>query len=209
MSKEAMKLALEALNVAEHFVEEYAASKYYFAHIAAKAAIEEALAKQEQGETVALPITLPWDGKPEKHPQFYTWTWDEFVSGGKWRMNKNYARTYKREQGKDVYVLMHRMIAGAKQGEIVDHINRIKTDNRRENLRIVSALTNCLNRNPNLKKSSKYKGVTKQGDGWQVYVDGKYVGFFKFETDAALAYDEKIIQVFGGLAPTNKELGLL
>ena len=48
-----MKLALEALNVAEHFVEEYAASKYYFAHIAAKAALEEALAKQEQGEPVA------------------------------------------------------------------------------------------------------------------------------------------------------------
>ena len=48
-----MKLALEALNVAEHFVEEYAASKYYFAHIAAKAALKEALAKQEQGERVA------------------------------------------------------------------------------------------------------------------------------------------------------------
>ena len=133
----------------------------------------------------------------------------DLISSCKWRMNKNYARTYKREQGKDVYVLMHRMIAGAKQGEIVDHINRIKTDNRRENLRIVSALTNCLNRNPNLKKLSKYKGVTKQGDGWQVYVNGKYVGFFKSETDAALAYDEKVMQVFGGLAPTNKELGLL
>ncbi len=48
MSKKAMKLALEALNVAEHFVEEYAASKYYFAHISAKTALEEALAKQEQ-----------------------------------------------------------------------------------------------------------------------------------------------------------------
>jgi hypothetical protein len=46
MSKETLKLALEALNVAEHFVEEYAASKYYFAHIAAKTALKEALAKQ-------------------------------------------------------------------------------------------------------------------------------------------------------------------
>ncbi len=47
MSKEAMTLALDALNVAEHFVEEYAALKYYFAHIEAKAVLEEALAKQE------------------------------------------------------------------------------------------------------------------------------------------------------------------
>jgi len=53
MSKEAMKLALEALNVAEHFIEEYAASKYYFAHIAAKTSLEEALTKQEHGEPVA------------------------------------------------------------------------------------------------------------------------------------------------------------
>ena len=133
----------------------------------------------------------------------------DLIAGCKWRMNKSYARTYKKENGKEVRVFMHRLIVNAKQGEIVDHINRVKTDNRRENLRIVSSLTNCLNRNPSLNKISKYKGVTKQKNGWQVYVNGKYVGFFKSETDAAMAYDKRVIEVFGNVATTNKELGLL
>jgi hypothetical protein len=133
----------------------------------------------------------------------------DLITACKWRMNRGYARTYKWENGKDVYVSMHRLIANAKQGEIVDHINRVKTDNRRENLRIVSTFTNCLNRNPSINKSSKYKGVTKHNNGWQVYVNGKYLGLFKSEVEAAMAYDKKIVEVFGNVAPTNKELGLL
>jgi hypothetical protein len=63
MSKEAMKLALEALNVAEHFVEEYAASKYYFAHIAAKTALEEALTKQEEPlPPIEIGVDVTFDG---------------------------------------------------------------------------------------------------------------------------------------------------
>jgi hypothetical protein len=38
-----------------------------------------------QQEPVSLPVKLPWDDNPEKHPYFYTWTWDVMVSGGKWR----------------------------------------------------------------------------------------------------------------------------
>jgi len=37
-------------------------------------------------------------------------------------------------------------ILKAKKGEIVDHINRDKSDNRRENLRLVSKSLNCYNR---------------------------------------------------------------
>jgi len=133
----------------------------------------------------------------------------DLISSCKWRMNKNYARTYKREQGKDVYVLMHRMIAGAKQGEIVDHINRIKTDNRRENLRIVTARESVINKSTNKNKLSKFKGVTKHRSGWQVYVDGKYVGVFKNEIDAAHAYDNTAMILHKNFAVTNKHLGLL
>jgi hypothetical protein len=70
--KKAIKLAIDYLSdhrMGKHVIE----------------ALEEALAKQEQGEPVAFPVTMPWDGKPEKHPQFYTWTWDEFVGGARWR----------------------------------------------------------------------------------------------------------------------------
>lgn len=133
----------------------------------------------------------------------------ELINSFKWRMNSGYARAYKYEKGKDVYIAMHRLITNAKKGEIVDHINRIKTDNRRENLRIVSSLINCLNRNKSKNKLSKYKGVTKNSNGWQVSVNGKYFGTYKSEIDAAIAYDKKVIEIFGNAASTNKELGLL
>jgi hypothetical protein len=78
MSIEAMKQALEA---SKDECKQYAIEQV---QEILEQAISEA-AKQEQGESVAFPVTMPWDGNPEKHPQFYTWTWDEFVSGGKWR----------------------------------------------------------------------------------------------------------------------------
>jgi hypothetical protein len=45
--------------------------------------------------------------------------------------------------GKNVY--LHRLIAGAKPGQIVDHINRDTYDNRRCNLRFVTRSENALN----------------------------------------------------------------
>jgi hypothetical protein len=54
--KEALKLALEALEVAEHFVEEYAASKYYFAHVAVITAIKEALSAKHVAQPEQEPV---------------------------------------------------------------------------------------------------------------------------------------------------------
>jgi hypothetical protein len=71
MNKEALKLVLEALKVSEHFVEEYAASKYYYAHVVAIAAAEEALAQAQRTwvgltyeEKYALADDVAWRGVP-------------------------------------------------------------------------------------------------------------------------------------------------
>jgi ribosomal protein S30 len=135
----------------------------------------------------------------------------EIISKYNWHINKRgYVRTQApRINGVQKKIMLHRLIAQAKPQQIVDHINRIKTDNRRENLRIVKPLINCLNRISKVNGASKFKGVAKQKNKWQVYVNGKYVGIFDSEKQAAMAYDANVTKVFGEFATTNKGMGLL
>lgn len=57
-------------------------------------------------------------------------------------------------------VLMHRYIMDAEEDDIVDHINRIKHDNRRENLRFLTKTQNAQNTSKRKNTSSQYRGVT-------------------------------------------------
>ncbi|MEN9711491.1 MAG: hypothetical protein RL441_1483 [Actinomycetota bacterium] len=68
---EAMKQALEALQ----------GSGYYDTTQQREAitSLRQAIAEAEKQKSVLL------DNDPEKHPQFYTWTWDEWMRGGEWR----------------------------------------------------------------------------------------------------------------------------
>lgn len=85
---------------------------------------------------------------------------------------------------------LHRLITGAKKGEIVDHINGDRLDNRKENLRIVTAQENNRNRAKINNASSNYHGVyfcvRDQTWGCHVSVDGKSIrNSFKNEIHAA------------------------
>lgn len=88
--------------------------------------------------------------------------------------------------------LLHRWIMGVRRGEgyerIVDHINGDRLDNRRENLRIVTATESNLNR------STKGRGVYPQKSGRyfaRVCHEGDthYLGTFDTEDEAAMAVD--------------------
>ena len=133
----------------------------------------------------------------------------EWASKLKWNIcPRGYARTWVRNaDGTRKYVPMHRLVLRAKEGEIVDHKNRDKLDNRKKNLRVVSSFVNSLNRSSQGK--SKYKGVAKHRSGWQVYAGGKYVGLFTDEVVAAKAYDAAAKKIYGTDAVTNKEIKLL
>lgn len=86
----------------------------------------------------------------------------------------------------------------------IDHINRIRDDNRIENLRDACG-HNQANRTKKKNTSSKYIGVTweKNRKKWQVYCQEKLVGRFKTEKEAAIAYNLRAIKVFGSHAHLN------
>jgi hypothetical protein len=103
--------------------------------------------------------------------------------------------------------LMHRIVMKAKEGEIVDHINKAKYDNRSCNLRIASHSLNSHNRTKCKNAYSKYFGVSKDRNLWRCIIKCNGVeyrlGSFKKEIDAARAYNEKAIELYGENANLN------
>lgn len=105
-------------------------------------------------------------------------------------------------------VLLHRVIAGAKKGQSVDHANGDTYDNRRENIRLCTHSDNMKNRRKPLRSKGKYKGVFQARNGkWysQITANGarKCLGTFESEVDAAVAYDTAAKQLHGIFAKTN------
>jgi len=79
---------------------------------------------------------------------------------------------------------------------VVNHINFIKSDNRLENLEIVTQRENSNRKH--IKSSSSYTGVSlyKRTDIWlsTIFIDRKlkHLGYFKNEYDAHLAYQREL-----------------
>jgi len=120
----------------------------------------------------------------------------EWLSEFKWHLGVNgYASTNTRkEDGSYTRVYMHRMIMNPPTNMVVDHINRNKCDNRKENLRIVTYTQNTWNTTSKNTNTSEYKGVSKTSRGKfmvQITAVGKerYIGSFTNEIAAANAYN--------------------
>jgi hypothetical protein len=137
----------------------------------------------------------------------------EIMSTSKWCAMKHgrggaYAVRWNRKAGKHEY--MHRVIMNPGKGFDVDHINGDTLDNRRENLRVCSRAENVRNRAKTKRKTlSKYKGVCwhKGRNIWVSYIcynhKTTHLGAFAREEDAARAYNEKAIELFGDFARLN------
>lgn len=113
----------------------------------------------------------------------------EWLNQWKWYLNsKGYAMRGKRISGKQIMILMHRLINNTPEGLKfeTDHINRDKLDNRRENLRTATRSQNKINTNLRKDNTSGYKGVSwnKNRNRWmaQLHINGKHIHLGLYST---------------------------
>lgn len=123
---------------------------------------------------------------------------------------KGYAYRFTEESGKRKAVYLHHDVIGKQNGKVVDHINGIKLDNRRTNLRHITNRENILKANKTRTKgSSGYKGVSwnKTANAWSVNIVSSkkryHIGFFQDEKVAAYAYNHSAKEMFGEFAYEN------
>lgn len=110
-----------------------------------------------------------------------------------------------RQNGYRLEIALHNLLLH-EEGKEVDHINRNKLDNRRENLRLVTRQENCWNKSKQKNNKSGYTGVcfdkkASSKNPWKAYAkhDGKNynLGFYSTEEEAARVRDKFIIEKRG------------
>jgi hypothetical protein len=105
-------------------------------------------------------------------------------------------------------VRMHQFVMGRGRGDVIDHVNGDKLDNRRRNLRVATTQENSRNRPAQSNNKAGYKGVRfKEGRGWSATIyDGsaqKHIGYYPTAKAAAAAYDAEARKLFGKFANVN------
>lgn len=98
-------------------------------------------------------------------------------------------------------------MTGEWPSQLIDHINRIRRDNRWENLRLATKSQNAVNSKIRSTSKSGVTGVYKGNGAWvsEIYVQGKYIylGRFKdMETAKAVRINAEKLY-FGDFSPTG------
>ncbi len=120
----------------------------------------------------------------------------------KWNYSEGYAINSK-------YGSMHRYILKAKEGELIDHINKNRIDNRGNNLRKASINLNQHNRKKTANTTSIFMGVRyhKRDLKWEANITQNYknyyLGIYLTQREAAEAYNKKAIELYGNDANLN------
>lgn len=123
------------------------------------------------------------------------------ISGERWHIGKN---GYVVANSDKKY--LHRVLLNPKAGELVDHINGNKLDNRRENLRIANYSENGYNKKlaTDNKSGEYFVTYNKSTNYYSVNIDGKYVGGSRSLSEAVRIRDEHLKN--SKVAAYNREL---
>jgi hypothetical protein len=125
--------------------------------------------------------------------------------------------TFRTRSGEKRSIVLHRFIADAAPGQIVDHVSGDTLDCRRKNLRVTSARGNATNvtRSKNQKRGG-WKGVSwnKNAGKWEAHIaagpvkaSGKrgkvHLGLYDDPRAAARVYDAAAADLYGEYAALN------
>ncbi len=127
----------------------------------------------------------------------------------KWYFSQGYATTNRHRLGcgrkdtdRNINVAMHRMLMGPppRPGLCVDHINRDRLDNRRDNLRWVTSTQNARNSEG---WGLLAKGVQADRGKYTARILGLHLGSYSTQREAALVYDKAARHYHGEYAYLN------
>jgi len=123
--------------------------------------------------------------------------------------SKGYSRATLNKKTYKTHRLIWLYVYGYLPEKEIDHINRIKHDNRISNLRLATRSENMRNNPKNIKNTSGYKGVSwdKYNNCWQcsTKVNGKTIrkSCFKTPQDAYMAYKDLALKYHGEFVNIN------
>lgn len=129
-----------------------------------------------------------------------------------WFINNGYVGTnISDDRGKQRRLSLHQLVLGKKDGYIIDHINRDRTDNRKKNLRHVTYKQNSMNRSPKTLSASGNKGIYKVNNKWRacIWISGKrkHLGYFDTKEEAIKSREEAELKHFREFAPIEIRKG--
>jgi len=173
----------------------------------------DAIKLREEKEHLAMKITRNSDGLAviDIFKKSTKENIQVIVDADKWHELKRYSWSYEKYvrgyiNGKQVD--MHRYLVNACEGEIVDHINRNKFDNRIQNLRKTTHTVNMHNKSGT--GASNFKGVTfvKLEHKWRATINKDliiyHLGTYDIEVQAAIAVNIKAKELYGDDACLNE-----